>query len=126
MQPSGLREFYGVFKMQVRLHNDPHNYANALTFWKSVEDKYQERRRRWMEANARMESAKVEALRARRELDSAKQIAIPTGTMAEPEAQESNIEFVDASDLEFSDVDLEFFCDPYTRYYRYYIQTSLW
>lgn len=63
------KEVYGVLKMNFNLSTECISYLNALRFWKAVEEKYQERKRQWMEANARMVAAKLAAIRARKELE---------------------------------------------------------
>lgn len=114
------KEVLRVMKMRVRNQHDPVNYANALSFWKSVEEKYEDRKRRWIEGTARLETTKADALMAKNKIEDIKRATRCTGTMAEPEAQvqEPLENFAEAKDAEFSDVDPDMFNDPFDRYYR--------
>ena len=62
------KEIYATLKMSVNPHTECGDYPSTMRFWRAVESKYQERKRKWLEANARMAAAKMAAIKARREL----------------------------------------------------------
>lgn len=109
------KQFYSIMKMRVRVENDPLNYANALKFWRNVEEKYQERRRQWLESRGSMKEARFDDLNPRK-------LLLDETSQEEksfvPESINYIAEYVPARDDEFSDVDMDMFVDPWDRYYR--------
>lgn len=64
-------EAFGVLQMSVNANCYTPQYRKSLAFWKSVEEKYKERKRKWTEANAKMIAAKLEAIRAKKQFEEA-------------------------------------------------------
>ncbi|XP_060576820.1 uncharacterized protein LOC132734118 [Ruditapes philippinarum] len=117
MKESDL-EIYAVLKMTVNPQTGCCDYPSAMRFWRAVETKYQERKRRWLEAKARMMTAKMAAFKAQRELDELERDSEDqTCETSRSVSPMSDLDFEDARDDEFSDVDDDMFVDPADRYY---------
>lgn len=70
------KEIYGIFKMTMKppsaMFEREYIFTSALNFWKSVEKKYNEKKRIWMETDARMVAVKLAAIQARKNLEHVK------------------------------------------------------
>ncbi|KAH3768679.1 uncharacterized protein LOC127844100 [Dreissena polymorpha] len=123
MHPDGDNVAYGILKMSVP-------YAERLDFWRMVEQRYQDRKRRWLEANARLVASRLAAIRARKEMNKARREmgspeadeTDPISTLAAHGASPSSLSVGAEPTLvspceEFSDVDSDIFADPDSRYY---------
>lgn len=68
-------EFYSIYKMKIKIHSNPTNYANALNFWKSVEEKYKERKMKWLEGITRNANSPACLLAAKEPTEESRQAA---------------------------------------------------
>ena len=96
------------------MHRQIYDYATTLTFWRALEEKYRERKRKWLAAKAH---PKVTPRPLRRECTILKTTIPLEIDVKESEASYSTLteEYIDTSavnDQEFSDVDSDLFTDP--------------
>ena len=118
----GLKKQIFLMKPMILIYNDDnpemhrqiYDYATTLTFWRTLEEKYRERKRKWLAARA---DPNYIHKPLRRECTILKTTVPLEIDVKEPDASFSTVtdDYIDASaanDKEFSDVDSELFTDP--------------
>ena len=105
-----------------------YDYTTTLSFWRLLEDKYRDRKAKWLNLNTRAVPAKRGQvfhgiIKTSIKLDdeiAGKDTKEPESTSSRSSSEDN---FMDAKmEKEFSDVDSEYFLDPGERRRRYIIR----
>ena len=100
------------------MHRRIYDYATTLTFWRSLEEKYRERKRQWLAQRADPNFVH----RPFRKDCAILKTTVPLEVeVRKPDTSLTTVteDYTPANDREFSDVDSEFFNDPGDVRHRY-------